>query len=166
MSRLVAINKFGEEPANFMMPSYFETSETMKTKWASLEKLEQQTILKIIVGEAGMSAFDEFVNNWTSAGDPELFRSGACQTPQYHKILREHICRGRYQHDLYRAHPDWALAIPGREPNRARNQLVLDMRVFSLNGMQWEWQKCLIDQSHFMCAPSHTVEIPVFLTSI
>lgn len=68
MSRLVAINKFSEEPANFMTPAYFETSESMKTKWASLEKLEQQTILKIIVGEADMSAFDEFVDNWTSAG--------------------------------------------------------------------------------------------------
>lgn len=29
--------------------------------------------------------------------------------------------------DLYREHPDWALQIPGREPNRGRNQLVLDM---------------------------------------
>lgn len=29
--------------------------------------------------------------------------------------------------DLYRTHPDWAIQIPGREPNRARNQLVLDM---------------------------------------
>ncbi len=29
--------------------------------------------------------------------------------------------------DLYRAHPDWAIAIPGRVPNRGRNQLVLDM---------------------------------------
>ena len=29
--------------------------------------------------------------------------------------------------DLYRNHPDWALCIPGREPNRGRNQLVLDM---------------------------------------
>jgi alpha-galactosidase len=29
--------------------------------------------------------------------------------------------------DLYRAHPDWALTIPGRHPNRSRNQLVLDM---------------------------------------
>jgi alpha-galactosidase len=28
--------------------------------------------------------------------------------------------------DLYRAHPDWALTIPGREPVRARYQLVLD----------------------------------------
>ena len=28
--------------------------------------------------------------------------------------------------NLYRAHPDWALVIPGRDPVRARNQLVLD----------------------------------------
>lgn len=27
---------------------------------------------------------------------------------------------------LYRAHPDWALTVPGRRPVRARNQLVLD----------------------------------------
>lgn len=29
--------------------------------------------------------------------------------------------------DLYRAHPDWAMVVPGREPIRGRNQLVLDM---------------------------------------
>jgi len=29
--------------------------------------------------------------------------------------------------DLYRAHPDWALTMPGRKPLRARYQLVLDM---------------------------------------
>ncbi len=29
--------------------------------------------------------------------------------------------------DLYRAHPDWALALPGRERPTARNQLVLDL---------------------------------------
>ncbi|MDE6607607.1 MAG: alpha-galactosidase [Lachnospiraceae bacterium] len=28
---------------------------------------------------------------------------------------------------LYRAHPDWAIAVPGREPGRARNQYVLDL---------------------------------------
>ncbi|MCW1401894.1 alpha-galactosidase [Novosphingobium sp. MW5] len=30
--------------------------------------------------------------------------------------------------DLYRAHPDWALALPERDRPTARNQLVLDMR--------------------------------------
>jgi len=29
--------------------------------------------------------------------------------------------------DLYRAHPDWAIHIPGRTPIQARNQLTLDM---------------------------------------
>ncbi|MBQ7678715.1 MAG: alpha-galactosidase [Butyrivibrio sp.] len=29
--------------------------------------------------------------------------------------------------DLYRAHPDWAFHVEGREPSRNRNQLVLDM---------------------------------------
>ena len=29
--------------------------------------------------------------------------------------------------DLYRAHPDWAIQIPGRNPGRSRNQLVLDI---------------------------------------
>ncbi len=28
--------------------------------------------------------------------------------------------------DLYRAHPDWAMAVPGRKPVRGRQQLVLD----------------------------------------
>ncbi len=28
--------------------------------------------------------------------------------------------------DLYRQHPDWALALPGKKPVRSRNQLVLD----------------------------------------
>ena len=29
--------------------------------------------------------------------------------------------------ELYKAHPDWAFAVPGREPGLARNQLVLDI---------------------------------------
>ena len=29
--------------------------------------------------------------------------------------------------ELYRVHPDWALVIPGRDPVRGRNQLVLDL---------------------------------------
>ena len=28
--------------------------------------------------------------------------------------------------DLYRAHPDWILNVPGRRPTRGRDQLVLD----------------------------------------
>ena len=29
--------------------------------------------------------------------------------------------------DLYRAHPDWAISVPGRDPSLGRNQLILDL---------------------------------------
>lgn len=68
MSRLVAIKKFSAEPANFVTPAFYETTESMAIRWASLETLEMQAILKIIVGEEDISAFDDFVSNWKSAG--------------------------------------------------------------------------------------------------
>ena len=41
--------------------------------------------------------------------------------------------------DLYRAHPDWAIQIPGKKPVRSRNQLLLD---FSRK----EVRDCVFDQ--------------------
>ena len=40
---------------------------------------------------------------------------------------------------LYRAHPDWAIRIPGKKPVRSRNQLLLD---FSRK----EVRDCVFDQ--------------------
>ena len=68
MSRIVSMQKMIDEPANFVTPSFFETTESMKTKWASLEKIEMQAILKIIVGEADLDSFDQFVEDWNNAG--------------------------------------------------------------------------------------------------
>lgn len=68
MSRMVAIYKIINERANFLTPAFFETTDSMKTKWASLEKIEMQAILKIIVGEADISTFDQFVADWNNAG--------------------------------------------------------------------------------------------------
>lgn len=72
MSRIVSMNRMIDEPADFLTPSFFETTETMKVKWASLEKIEMQTILKIIVGEADLSSFDTFVADWNNAGGAEI----------------------------------------------------------------------------------------------
>ena len=68
MSRIVSMQRMIDEPANFVTPSFFETTESMKTKWASLEKIEMQAILKIIVGEADLDSFDQFVEDWNNAG--------------------------------------------------------------------------------------------------
>ncbi len=43
--------------------------------------------------------------------------------------------------DLYRAHPDYALQIPGREPTQSREQLVLDIS-------RKEVRDCVYDQIH------------------
>ena len=62
--------------------------------------------------------------------------------------------------DLYRAHPDWALSEPGREPTFCRNQLVLDMsnpevveylygclstllREHNISYIKWDFNRCL-----------------------
>ncbi|MBR3018176.1 MAG: extracellular solute-binding protein [Clostridia bacterium] len=68
MSRMVAIYRIIDEPANFMTPAFFETTEMMAMRWASLEKMELETVLKIIVGDNDLSSFDSFVSNWERAG--------------------------------------------------------------------------------------------------
>ena len=40
--------------------------------------------------------------------------------------------------ELYRAHPDWAMAIPGRTPALARDQLVLDLTRREVRDCVWE----------------------------
>jgi alpha-galactosidase len=49
--------------------------------------------------------------------------------------------------DLYRAHPDWAITLPGRKPGVGRAQLVLDLtnpevRTFLINKMTEVFQSC------------------------
>ena len=71
-SRLVSMNKMINEPANFMTPSFFETTDTMATKWTSLEKMEMETILKNVIGEKDISEFDKFVEQWYSFGGQQI----------------------------------------------------------------------------------------------
>ena len=57
-----------EEPANYTTPVFFETTDSMGTRWSSLEKMEMETVLKIITGEYTIDQFDSFVEKWTQAG--------------------------------------------------------------------------------------------------
>ena len=61
-----------DEPANFLVPSFFETTDSMSTLWASLEKMEMEMVLKVITGEQDISAFDSFVESWASAGGDKI----------------------------------------------------------------------------------------------
>ena len=50
--------------------------------------------------------------------------------------------------DLYRAHPDYALKIPGRDPVRSRFQLVLDFSRKEVVDCIWEQMKEILDNAH------------------
>ena len=44
----------------------------MATKWANLEKLEEETFAKIILGQAPIDEFDNFVTKWYAEGGQEI----------------------------------------------------------------------------------------------
>ena len=49
--------------------------------------------------------------------------------------------------ELYRAHPDWAMAIPGRTPAQARNQLVLDLTRQEVRDCIWKQIASVLDSA-------------------
>ena len=48
--------------------------------------------------------------------------------------------------DLYRAHPDWAIASPGREPSLGRNELLLDLTKSEVTDYLYERLSSLIEE--------------------
>lgn len=50
--------------------------------------------------------------------------------------------------DLYRAHPDWAIQIPGRSPGLARNQLVLDLTRREVLEYVWSRIRAILDSAN------------------
>lgn len=48
-------------------PTYAKTS-TMASRWATLEKLEDETFLKILNGNIDIDAFDDYVEEWNKLG--------------------------------------------------------------------------------------------------
>lgn len=51
---------------------FYGTTETMETKKATLDKLENETFLKIILGSAPIEEFDKFVTQWKQLGGDEI----------------------------------------------------------------------------------------------
>lgn len=53
---------------NMVFDATYAHTDTMDSKWATLEKLEDETFLKILNGEADITAFDEYVAQWNALG--------------------------------------------------------------------------------------------------
>ncbi|MCC3374487.1 extracellular solute-binding protein [Cohnella sp. REN36] len=55
----------------------YNQTPTMETKWANLKKMEDETVLKIILGQASVDSFDTFVKNWKAQGGDEITKEVA-----------------------------------------------------------------------------------------
>ena len=51
---------------------YSGVTDTMTTKWANLQKIEEETFAKIILGQASVDEFDNFVERWYAEGGQEI----------------------------------------------------------------------------------------------
>ena len=52
--------------------AYSGQTDTMAAKWANLQKLEEETFAKIVLGQASIDEFDNFVEKWYNEGGSEI----------------------------------------------------------------------------------------------
>ncbi len=57
-----------ESSINKVFDASYSHTETMDSKWATLEKLEDEAFLEILSGNAPIDRFDEYVSSWNSLG--------------------------------------------------------------------------------------------------
>lgn len=58
---------------NWLTPIFPQTTPTMETNLANLEKLEEETFIKIVTGEMDVdSGFDQFVASWKEQGGTQI----------------------------------------------------------------------------------------------
>ncbi|MEV5027142.1 extracellular solute-binding protein [Paenibacillus sp. LPE1-1-1.1] len=72
LSRIEGQREANNENLEVIPGGFYGTTETMKMKWANLKKMEEEVILKIIMGEAKIEEFDKFVDTWHRTGGDEI----------------------------------------------------------------------------------------------
>ena len=61
---MAAASLVAETEVNKVTPVFFGSTKSMPLKWPTLDKMEQEMLLKIITGEKPVDYFDEFVTEW------------------------------------------------------------------------------------------------------
>ncbi|HEX3078143.1 MAG TPA: ABC transporter substrate-binding protein [Lachnospiraceae bacterium] len=71
-ARMVSSKLMYDTEVNEVNPVFFDQTESMQLKWASLEKMEQEALLKILMNEESVDYFDKFVSDWNAAGGEQI----------------------------------------------------------------------------------------------
>lgn len=72
VSIMVGARPLMEEGYEPIYNAFSGQTDTMATKWANLQKLEEETFAKIILGQAPIDEFDNFVTKWYAEGGQEI----------------------------------------------------------------------------------------------
>ncbi|HAE63084.1 MAG TPA: ABC transporter substrate-binding protein, partial [Eubacteriaceae bacterium] len=76
LPRLVSI-MVGERPSveegyEEIYSEFYGQTKSMESYWANLKKMEDETFAKIIMGQASIDSFDDFVSKWKSQGGDKI----------------------------------------------------------------------------------------------
>lgn len=66
-----------EDKFHWITPIYPSTTSTMKTAWANLAKLENESVIGFITGTKPLDDFDQFVENWMAQGGKQIIEEVA-----------------------------------------------------------------------------------------
>lgn len=69
---MTAASLVAETEVNKVTPVFFGSTKSMPLKWPTLDKMEQEMLLKIITGEKPVDYFDEFVTEWNKTGGEQI----------------------------------------------------------------------------------------------
>ncbi|MBW7452667.1 extracellular solute-binding protein [Paenibacillus sepulcri] len=59
---------------NAIDPVFSASTKTMERRWANLQKLENETFYKIVLGSLDLDAFDKFVEDWKAEGGDTIIK--------------------------------------------------------------------------------------------
>mgnify|MGYP001205384438 CR=1 FL=1 len=71
-SLLVGDAPIVDQPMNKVPSLTYSQTKTMESRWTNLQKMEDETFLKIIMGVAPLDDFDKFVKDWKAQGGDKI----------------------------------------------------------------------------------------------
>lgn len=70
--RIVGGKVLNDTQMNLVDPVFYDQTESMKLKWATLIKMEEEAIMQIVTNQKDVAYFDKFVEEWKAAGGDQI----------------------------------------------------------------------------------------------
>lgn len=73
-SMLVGASPLIDTEAKKVKSVVYEQTDSMQKRWSTLDKMEDETFLKIVTGASDISEFDAFVSQWKQQGGDDMLK--------------------------------------------------------------------------------------------